>query len=83
MGLNDRTNVHFLNLPFYETGGVKKGLLTENDISRVVKLLQELKPDQIYAAGDLSDPLSELLQQMPPHQREDAAKILKIYQKKA
>ena len=56
MGLNDRTNVHFLNLPFYETGGVKKGLLTENDISRVVKLLQELKPDQIYAAGDLSDP---------------------------
>lgn len=34
-------------------------------------------------SGDLSDPLSELLQKMPPHQREDAAKILKIYQKKA
>ena len=56
MGLNDKTNVHFLNLPFYETGGVKKGLLTDADISRVVALLQELKPDQIYAAGDLSDP---------------------------
>ena len=54
MGLNDKTNVHFLNLPFYETGGVKKGLLTDADISRVVALLQELKPDQIYAAGDLS-----------------------------
>lgn len=56
MGLNDKTNVHFLNLPFYETGGVKKGLLTDADISRVVALLQELKPDQIYAADDLSDP---------------------------
>ena len=56
MGLNDKTNVHFLNLPFYETGGVKKGLLTDAVISRVVALLQELKPDQIYAAGDLSDP---------------------------
>ncbi len=56
MGLNDKTNVHFLNLPFYETGGVKKGLLTDADISRIVALLQELKPDQIYAAGDLSDP---------------------------
>ncbi|HJB85582.1 MAG TPA: PIG-L family deacetylase [Candidatus Alistipes merdigallinarum] len=56
MGLNDKTNVHFLNLPFYETGGVKKGVLTDADISRVVALLQELKPDQIYAAGDLSDP---------------------------
>ena len=56
MGLNDKTNVHFLNLPFYETGGVKKGLLTDADISRVVALLQELKPVQIYAAGVLSDP---------------------------
>src|SRR5574344_2487476 len=56
MGINDQTNVHFLNLPFYETGGVKKGLLTSEDINRVVKLLQEIKPDQIYAAGDLSDP---------------------------
>lgn len=56
MGLNDKTNVHFLNLPFYETGGVKKGLLSEEDIQRVVRLLEELQPNQIYAAGDLSDP---------------------------
>ena len=56
MGLNDRTNVHFLNLPFYETGGVKKGLLTDRDISIVVDLLRKIQPHQIYAAGDLSDP---------------------------
>ena len=56
MGLNDQTNVHFLNLPFYETGGVKKGLLTDRDISIVVDLLRKIQPHQIYAAGDLSDP---------------------------
>ena len=50
------SHVHFLNLPFYETGGVKKGLLTDKDIQIVVDLLREIKPHQIYAAGDLSDP---------------------------
>lgn len=50
------SHVHFLNLPFYETGGVKKGQLTEADIEIVVKLLREIQPDQIYAAGDLADP---------------------------
>ena len=50
------SHTHFLNLPFYETGGVKKGQLTERDIEIIVKLLRELKPDQIYAAGDLADP---------------------------
>ena len=55
-GLNDETNAHFLNLPFYETGGIKKGELGEADIDIVVKLLREVKPHQIYAAGDLTDP---------------------------
>ena len=55
-GLNDETNAHFLNLPFYETGGIKKGELGEADIEIIVKLLREIKPHQIYAAGDLTDP---------------------------
>ncbi len=56
MGLNDEQKIHFLNMPFYETGGVKKGLLTDKDIQIVVDLLRQVKPHQIYAAGDLSDP---------------------------
>jgi len=47
---------HFLNLPFYETGGIKKGALSDADIDIIVKLLREIKPHQIYAAGDLADP---------------------------
>ena len=56
LGLNDRTNAHFLNLPFYETGGIKKGELSDADIQIIVNLLREVKPHQIYLAGDLSDP---------------------------
>ena len=55
-GLNPDTNAHFLNLPFYETGGIKKGQLTEKDINIIVELLRKVKPHQIYAAGDLADP---------------------------
>ena len=55
-GLNDKTNCHFLNLPFYETGGIKKGERTQADIDIIVKLLKEVKPHQIYLAGDLADP---------------------------
>ncbi len=55
-GLNPNTNAHFLNLPFYETGGIKKGALTSDDIDIIVKLLREIRPHQIYAAGDLADP---------------------------
>ena len=55
-GLNPDTNAHFLNLPFYETGGIKKGALTDKDIDIIVKLLREIRPHQIYAAGDLADP---------------------------
>ncbi len=55
-GLNENTNAHFLNLPFYETGGIKKGERTQKDIDIIIKLLQEVKPHQIYVAGDLADP---------------------------
>ena len=55
-GLNDATNCHFLNLPFYETGGIKKGERTQADIDIIIKLLQKVQPHQIYLAGDLADP---------------------------
>lgn len=49
-------NVHFLNLPFYETGTVKKNPPGEADILQTMDFLRSIKPHQIYAAGDLSDP---------------------------
>ena len=55
-GLNDETNTHFLNLPFYETGGIKKGQRTQADIDIIIALLNQVKPHQIYLAGDLADP---------------------------
>ena len=48
--------LHFLDMPFYETGRVKKKPLSQDDIDIIVDLLREVKPHQIYAAGDLSDP---------------------------
>ncbi|MCC7192086.1 MAG: glucosamine-6-phosphate deaminase [Phycisphaeraceae bacterium] len=54
-GIPDR-GVHFLDMPFYETGRVRKKPIGEGDIQLIVDLLQEIKPHQIYAAGDLSDP---------------------------
>lgn len=55
-GLNENTNVHFLNLPFYESGGVVKLPSTQKDIDIIKALVKELHPDQIYMAGDLADP---------------------------
>lgn len=49
-------NIHFLNLPFYETGTVKKGAISLADMEIIKDLLTELKPHQIYVAGDLADP---------------------------
>jgi glucosamine-6-phosphate deaminase len=49
-------NIHFLDLPFYETGTVKKKPVGEVDIKIIADLLQKIKPHQIYAAGDLTDP---------------------------
>jgi len=48
--------LHFLDMPFYETGRVRKKPLSEEDIAITVQLLETLRPHQIYAAGDLSDP---------------------------
>ncbi|MDR2361635.1 MAG: 6-phosphogluconolactonase [Prevotellaceae bacterium] len=56
IGLEPDTHAHFLNLPFYETGGITKGRLTDTDITIIVRLLQTIKPHRIFAAGDLSDP---------------------------
>ena len=55
LGLDDK-NVHFLNLPFYETGTIKKGNLSQSDISIMHDFIDTIKPHQIYAAGDLADP---------------------------
>ncbi len=55
LGLSDE-NVYFLNLPFYETGTIKKGNLKDEDINIITSLIEKIKPHQIYAAGDLADP---------------------------
>ena len=55
VGISD-DNAHFLDMPFYETGLVKKKPISNEDINIIVDLLEEIKPHQIYAAGDLSDP---------------------------
>ncbi len=55
VGIPDE-QMHFLDMPFYETGAVKKKPLGEEDITLIVNLIEKIKPHQIYAAGDLSDP---------------------------
>jgi glucosamine-6-phosphate deaminase len=49
-------NIHFLDMPFYETGRVRKKPLSAADIGVVAELLKRVQPHQIYAAGDLSEP---------------------------
>ena len=63
-----RKNCHFLEMPFYQTGRVQKLPLSEEDISIVLELLRRLRPEIIFAAGDLSDPLArlKLRRSMPP-----------------
>lgn len=48
--------VHFLDLPFYETGKIQKNPISEADVEIVRNLLREVKPHQIFVAGDLADP---------------------------
>lgn len=55
VGIPD-SQAHFLDMPFYETGLVKKKPLSDKDVQIIVDLLEKIKPQQIYAAGDLSDP---------------------------
>lgn len=49
-------HVHFLDLPFYESGRIEKLPMTEKDVDVVLGLLQEVQPHQIFVAGDLADP---------------------------
>ncbi|RPG33923.1 MAG: glucosamine-6-phosphate deaminase [Muricauda sp. TMED12] len=55
LGIPD-SQVHFLDLPFYETGTIKKNPLGKEDIDMMMGIIEEIKPHQIYAAGDLADP---------------------------
>lgn len=55
VGIPDE-NIHFLDLPFYETGKIRKKPIGPEDIAIVKQLITDIKPHQIYAAGDLSDP---------------------------
>lgn len=55
VGIPDE-QIHFLNLPFYETGMIKKNPIGREDIEITKDLIKKVKPHQIYAAGDLSDP---------------------------
>lgn len=52
----DEDHIHFLNLPFYETGLSRKKKVGDEDIAILKELLQEVKPHQVFAAGDLRDP---------------------------
>ncbi len=49
-------NIHFLDLPFYETGTVKKGDLSEADIKIAKDFIESVQPHEIFVAGDLADP---------------------------
>lgn len=51
-----RENAHFLNMPFYETGTIRKKPINESDIQLIMDIIEEIQPHQIYAAGDLADP---------------------------
>ena len=55
-GLDADKNVHFLNLPFYESGGIKKKPRTQADVDIIKELICSLKPHMIFMAGDLADP---------------------------
>jgi glucosamine-6-phosphate deaminase len=48
--------VHFLNLPFYETGTIEKRPMGEADITATQQLLDKIKPHQVFCAGDFADP---------------------------
>ena len=55
VGIPD-SQVHFMNLPFYETGQIDKNPVSQIDIDLTIALIEKIKPHQIYAAGDLADP---------------------------
>ena len=49
-------NMHFLDMPFYNTGMAQKLSIEKDDIEAVLTILTELNPDMVFAAGDMSDP---------------------------
>ncbi len=55
IGLPDE-QIHFMELPFYNTGTIEKKPVGEEDIKLIMNLIEKIKPHQIYAAGDLADP---------------------------
>ena len=55
VGLPD-SQIHFMEMPFYETGAVEKNPIGEADIQKTMDLIEKIKPHQVYAAGDLADP---------------------------
>ena len=55
VGLGEE-KIHFMNLPFYETGTIEKDPISERDINLTVDLLNRIQPQQIYCAGDFADP---------------------------
>jgi len=55
LGLDDKA-ARFLDLPFYHTGKVKKDPIGDADVAIVRSLLEEIRPDLVFVAGDLSDP---------------------------
>ena len=50
------SNLHFMDLPFYESGKIKKNEPTQKDVDLTIDLIKLIKPHQIFAAGDLADP---------------------------
>ncbi len=55
VGLTEE-QIHFQNLPFYETGTIQKNPMGEEDVVNTIELLRRLKPHQVFCAGDLADP---------------------------
>ena len=55
VGIPDE-QIHFMELPFYETGAIKKNPIGIADVKITSDLIEKIKPHQIYAAGDLADP---------------------------
>lgn len=55
VGLPDQ-NIHFQDLPFYETGTIEKNPMGEDDVRLTMELLRKIKPQQVFCAGDFADP---------------------------
>lgn len=55
VGIEDE-NIHFMNLPFYETGSIEKKPMGQEDIKITMDLLEKIKPQQVFCAGDFADP---------------------------